>query len=721
MLRLLKLRFSGIGRFQDEQEVPFSELGRLVQVDGLNEATGGSSGSGKSTIFQAYEYLLGLNDTPATVLQARNTKNKIKVEGEFDWDGKSMTVHRSAARGLVVTVDGDEKSGSNALAEERLDKALGMPRKLFRMATHKRQGEGGFFLSLPPKECHKFVVDCLDLNHLLAQQTSAENKLKANREALSKAESDEGQARSALEAAEQALASLPLPPKPTMHQEIIDQMEATAAASLVALGGRELAYKKWESTLVYSTVEAVPYDDSGRAADREKLTMVRDRLLKAREAFTVQKKELVDRIQAIRQEVEKKRDELIEGAKALAAEARTHDQMAAKLDSAASKRSEKEAQLAALDNHRCDRCNQVWIGEQATAEAEAIRASLPKFDEAKQRADAARVHYKTLLAQSEDLYSQAKDTDVNKDPRYAELIAQMDMPIPENMLKLEEAARLLEASIEKHRVLNQEHDRKEYARIQADNRARMDLEAAERKKLQDETSQARGQYDVNRRAVEAARNQLRNEQSQREHSEAARKASSEIVAKKASLLTSATLNTMALRKGVAVGEEAVRLVRSYTGAAFDGALEEISENASRVLAQLPNTSTMTIKLSSTRETKDGKVKEEITALLSMDGEPDIDLRSLCGGEGSAAHLAIDMAVVDLIESRGGKGCDILALDEPFDGMDPQTKERCLDVIKASGTKKRVLVVDHTPEIKQMVDQSVFVTRPIGKPSVVSVR
>jgi DNA repair ATPase RecN len=56
---------------------------------GQNNNTGGSSGAGKSTVFNALDFLLGLNDLPVTVLQSRLTKSGISVIGEFDFDGKA--------------------------------------------------------------------------------------------------------------------------------------------------------------------------------------------------------------------------------------------------------------------------------------------------------------------------------------------------------------------------------------------------------------------------------------------------------------------------------------------------------------------------------------------------------------------------------------------------------------------------------------------------------
>jgi len=161
VLILKSLTFSGIGRFVDEQTIDFTTLGSLVQIDGENKNTGGSSGSGKSTVFKALEYLLGLNDISNGILQSRLTKEAMSVMGHFDWDGIPVKIQRN--KKLLVDIDGVPTIGSSKITEEKLDEIIGMPRDLFRKILHKRQGEGGFFLDLGPSDVHKFLTSCLSL------------------------------------------------------------------------------------------------------------------------------------------------------------------------------------------------------------------------------------------------------------------------------------------------------------------------------------------------------------------------------------------------------------------------------------------------------------------------------------------------------------------------------------------------------------------------------
>jgi DNA repair exonuclease SbcCD ATPase subunit len=94
----------------------------------------------------------------------------------------------------------------------------------------------------------------------------------------------------------------------------------------------------------------------------------------------------------------------------------------------------------------------------------------------------------------------------------------------------------------------------------------------------------------------------------------------------------------------------------------------------------------------------------------MDGEENVDIRSLSGGEGTSADLAIDLSVVDLIESRCNKGLNFLILDEPFNGLDSVNCEQVLELLKNSGSNKKILVVDHSEQVKAMVESSITVVR-----------
>jgi DNA repair exonuclease SbcCD ATPase subunit len=157
-------------------------------------------------------------------------------------------------------------------------------------------------------------------------------------------------------------------------------------------------------------------------------------------------------------------------------------------------------------------------------------------------------------------------------------------------------------------------------------------------------------------------------------------------------------------------EEAKRALKSFTSCSFDDALSEISDMATRIIRNIPNMANSTIQLEGVKETKEGKLKEEVNAVISSDGEIGIPIKSLSGGERSAVDLAIDLAIINMLEQRTGRGANIFILDEPFTGLDSVSIEMTLEMLKNSNINKKLILVDHNPEVKQMIDDKITVIR-----------
>ena len=161
---------------------------------------------------------------------------------------------------------------------------------------------------------------------------------------------------------------------------------------------------------------------------------------------------------------------------------------------------------------------------------------------------------------------------------------------------------------------------------------------------------------------------------------------------------------------IAVAEEAKRLIKSYTLQTFQDTLDTIGETASNTLSGIPNMSTSSIYFEGCKETKSGKIKDEVSAILTMDGEDKIPIKSLSGGERTAIDLAVDLAVIDVIESKAGKGANFYVIDEPFDGLDSICKENCLEILRQIDTNKKIIMVDHSSELKEMVSDIITVVK-----------
>jgi DNA repair exonuclease SbcCD ATPase subunit len=161
---------------------------------------------------------------------------------------------------------------------------------------------------------------------------------------------------------------------------------------------------------------------------------------------------------------------------------------------------------------------------------------------------------------------------------------------------------------------------------------------------------------------------------------------------------------------ITVMEESKRFIKSYVTKIFQDSLDQIGDRATMILSNIPNMANSSIYFETAKETKDGKVKEEVTGIINMDGENEFPIKSLSGGERTSIDLAVDLAVIDLIESKAGKGLDLFVLDEPFVGLDSTASLAAIDLLKNIDSNKRIVIIEHNPEIKESIVDKITAVR-----------
>lgn len=166
-----------------------------------------------------------------------------------------------------------------------------------------------------------------------------------------------------------------------------------------------------------------------------------------------------------------------------------------------------------------------------------------------------------------------------------------------------------------------------------------------------------------------------------------------------------------------VAEESKRAIKTYTLQIFQDTLDYIGGYASDILADIPNMANATVYFEGCKENKSGSIKDEVNAIINMDGYNGVNIKTLSGGERTAIDLAVDLAVIDMIESKAGKGADFFILDEPFEGLEEINISQCLEVLRQVDTNKKIIIVDHNPIAKEMINDKITVERD-GEESVV---
>ncbi len=675
MLNIRELRIQAVGRFAEEQVIYFDQLGNIVQVDGRNNNTGGSSGSGKSTIFNALDYLLGLNDLPNTVLQSRLTPTPMSVTGIGDLDGKPLTITRGRNR-FAIDLDGDLTTGSAKITEEKLDQILAMPRNLFRPMLHKRQREGGFFLQMTPRETHEFLTDCLGLSEMRAKLEKLDVKIDNLKKSIDDCDSKHSAADASMKATQEAIGALGQPPSKSVDKMAVVTLKERSDLSMASLRALIERQKGEEAALEAKrpTLQARKFDTSKRDEYASDLDFVGRELSK----LEVEEEHRVEKAAQTRRELEAEVYRLT----------RIHDVG----DQLKQEATGVAMQIRSIRECVCPTCEQAWMNEKSKATEVQLSEKLE--------------HFKTKIAEGNQAYMDLK---VVKQ-KIEDLIPYAKRMVTDKMKSLKAQAEEIKELLDGERKREQDFNQ---ATFYLNNTVLKDFsmaQAALRERHMMEQDQVRGQANLDRLALESAVSALKSYDESRAKYDEVLSSLREQYEKANGAVYELILRKTTLGVELSLAEEARRAIKSYTSCSFDDALSEIGDMATRIIRNIPNMANATIQLEGVRETKEGKVKEEVNAVISMDGEIGVPIKSLSGGERSAVDLSIDLAVIDLIEQKTGKGTNLFILDEPFTGLDTVSIEMTLEMLKNSNISKKLILVDHNPEVKQMVESKLTVVR-----------
>jgi len=675
MLTLKELKFRAIGRFVEEQHIILDNLGSLIQVDAINQNTGGSSGAGKSTIFNALDFLFGLNSIPNSVLQSRLTEDPIWVEGIFDYDGLPLTITRS--KKLKIELNGDVTTGSAKISEEKLDQILSIPRPLFKSLLHKEQGERGFFLNFTPKETNDFLIDCLGLGNFKKPLLEIDTKIRELTDLKTQWVHNKEVSQTGLEASKNAIVSLGVVPVPEVDRDTILALKNKADTSnelyKKLVEAQKLELLALETQRPVSIVNA--FDTSKKIEYEQKLGDIKTQA----NQLLIANKDKESKIQAQIYEWQRKQSELmdnIERGKVAKEQATLH-----------------AAKILKIRSSMCPTCEQNWANDASKKEETQLLETITKLGK----------------VVSEGVNSEIELENVVK-LQIQNLRNSIPSATPEGYSELLDREHSIKAAINEQNGLESAHNSAQNAQ----NKAIQDNFALSHRMMRDrhlvDAEQLRGQASLDQKVLEGAVSKLKSFDEARKRYDQSFSSLVDQERQYQIQIDALSQEIEKLSHDIESYEELKRAVKSYLSCSFDEALDTISENATRLIGHIPNMANAVIRLIGIRETKEGKVKEEVTATIGVDGEENVDIRSLSGGERAAADLAIDLSVLDLIESKTNTGINVFILDEPFVSMDSVNSEQVLEMLKNAQIGKKVVIVDHNPIVKEFVSDRIIVDR-----------
>ena len=670
MLIINKIIFENIGRFTDTQQIDIQSIGHLSQIDGVNNNTGGSSGSGKSTCADALAYVFGISDKPSTHLQSRLTKEPMYVEAHCEWENNNIIIRRHKKDGLSIEFIGDSTksiSGNSKAAEEKLQEILGIPKNLLKRMCYKKQKEGGFFLNLTAKEMHNFLMECLDLHDNEKKVQTIQEKCKEYRNTISEAETKLNTIESTKNEFEELLQNKIPPENPQKLtktpydtaeldiQETIQVIERDKQKALSEIGDKPQALvqdvnaEKYDEEIevLLSDISSLKETISGNIAKREtdlsQLTSKHFEIKNKLQECMAAKKH----IPIIEQEIE-----------------------------------EQEKILKTLNNNKCHVCWQSWKSEDLDKKKQEVKLHImslsKKLDSLKQLSS----EIKKFIAfdkKMSEIIGNKKAEQVNK----------------EEGIQLEKL----------QNTLQQLKSKKDSAKQSSENiLLKKQIEWEEnRKKIENKFDTWISQYSNYLESIKKYEKDL--DGYKKECNEI--KVKIQNYSKKIDELKSTVSKN---KSDLLVAEESARLIKLYNIQMFNDSLDYIAETATDMLSKVPNMSSATISFGNCKTTASGKSKDEITAIINLGHEVSIPIKTLSGGERTSIDFIVDLAVSKMIEDRTKKGINIYIIDEGFDGLDSISKIECLEILKSLHTNKKIIMIDHSSEVKECVYDTILVVR-----------
>lgn len=177
MLNPKKLEMEGFRSFKEKATIVFPESGIMLISGRRTDQPGTSSGSGKSTVFEALAFALGYCARPATALKCWDSK-KLRVLLIISDGTHTYEILRDPK--LSLTIDGVPFQSTSMGAEEKLAEILKTPPDLARALTYRPQRKPGTFINSTDSEKKEFLATLLGLDKL--EQASEEFTQSLNQE-----------------------------------------------------------------------------------------------------------------------------------------------------------------------------------------------------------------------------------------------------------------------------------------------------------------------------------------------------------------------------------------------------------------------------------------------------------------------------------------------------------------------------------------------------------
>jgi DNA repair exonuclease SbcCD ATPase subunit len=696
---LFKLRYIEIGpfrSFEKPQRIDFPENGMLL-IEGENLDTGGSSGSGKSNLLIAIEYVFGSCPLPSTVLATWTSPDEpptVRLGGAID----NKLIELKRTKKLEISEDGVEFKGSAAQKDEYLQKIIGLSPEVRQALTYRGQRSDGLFLGKTNSEKTEFLVPLLDLIRFEKANEVGETNAKKLNEKLNTV-------KSTYSALEGAVTAPDLDKINELEQQIVEYNRKIDLLKEGLATVKEQQQSDKQANIDEAVSAKINYLNT---SNFNELELELKELQNNTPVFNLDNRELVKASDNLA-ECQKRLDNLIkEDNIRLRGWEDGKNKLNSQIQDASSKmgttilESNKNKiliEVNTLKANKCPTCDREWL------------QALDKISELEKN-----LHYinnkiqECLLEQGRCFQLKSELAVYPKwepDPKIDKLrtIKQtLSDQVAGERQKLNSAKYLFEAKHAKQiaEVKNQIHN----INITAE---KISKDIIEKHKpvietfnvtIRDLESQIFNiQNSINAIKVDLAtlysnKNQYDNLQKQLSQKLSEKEITEVELNKENDLLN-------------LLGRE------GFLGNIFDEVLEQISSEANDTLSGIANTRHVSLEFKSESMTQKGTVRKSIIPVVTVGGFTAPIKSALSGGMLSTVELAVDLAVMNVISRRSGVVPGYLMLDESFTGLDNVSKESCFQLLQNYAKDRLILIIDHSSEFKSQFAQVITISYENG--------
>lgn len=693
MIFLQTLTLNNFRSFEGCHTLEFDENGLVLLT--------GNSGSGKSSVFLAIAYALDFCPFSAKDLRSWGADEPMWVELTLSTPEGPLTVRRGDKN--CIHYQGQKITSAKGIAGT-LDKVLNLNKPLREALTYRAQRQPGVFLTKTDGEKKQFLTDVLDLGWLeweidesVKRVCVAQKALEEIRPLLDKASSDANftfqyqidvvlidqyAIKDELSEAEQALE--------VAQAQIMDEAQRIAEAEHEA-----------ETTLAREL----------RAIDEEKITM-----FSAWQPLVI---ELVDHYAEIREknkkdfeEAERIRLELegqdlkaqkeIESKKnALQQDLYSFHEKLNEVDKAKERKPQLEKAIVSLQGQKCPECKQDW------------NKSIERLKQYQSDLDMVTQVIQTeggWLRSIEDLETRKKQLQYVRNPELDEITGILNelsksLLTEELRVKSEQAAQEAKKT-ERLLIIDNKITTRKLKHQEALNEIKRDpgwLALLEKERdLKTKVQRLLGELSTIEATNQARRQESANNQRMRDRA--------------LGYLAEIQGKIAICEKAYALERDWLEMLRGFLGQIFSEVLTAIETEANRQMGCIPNIANVSLRFSVERTTQDGRIRSEITPIISYGSQEAPLLSGASGGMLSSIEMAVDLAVSKVVAERLGVCLGWTVFDEPMTGLDTASQEAALELLKEEARTKLIMVVTHGSEMRENFSKIIEIKNENGKSS-----